>query len=538
MNLPRLRVVPHMSEIREATGWWNDERLWSRHTTMDSEAGEKVNEETALKWTAVLQALRRISGIIAMLPKTLIFEEPGKPETRRDAPEHPAYRIMKHQANPLQTPFEMFEQIQGCLMMYGQCYAQIQRNPAGKPMALWFVPPTEGDLEFDGEGKFGPVDGLGLRIKATNRNMEWIPDRDLFRLRGFTPFGGLVGLSPIRLGRDAIGLALAQERSASSYFKNGARPSGILSTEQTPKKPDRDLLVSSWNDAHGGSGKHHKTPFLFGGLTYQALSDSPDDSQMNESRTWQLGEVARLWDVPLYMLWDLTNANFANIWQMRQDLVDFCLMNALVRIEDRLDHDLLTEEERLAGYKFKINVKGLLRGDPKMRGEFYNVMRQGGAITPNEIRAKEDEPPLPGKQGDVTTIPVNMVPGEVFANMTLDGGSDEARTLERGLLRRRMEAVVGDRSGDLSSDLKAFLPEFDRAAARVMGCEPSNGTLDVGGFVKRFMESVGDGAFSVGEFDNAAAESLWRDRGYRNFSRQSFSGNEFVVVDLGKELGR
>lgn len=532
ITLPSLRVVPHLSEIREAAGdWLNDERFWNRHTAVDSAAGKKVDAKSALSWSAVLQATRRISGIIAMLPKTLLLEEPGKPETRREATEHPAYRIMKNQANRLQTPFEMFESIVGSEMMNGVSYAQIERNPGGKPSALWFVPPEEGRLEFDKKGE------LGLRILNHRSDVKWIPDRDLFRLRGYTPFGGLLGISPMVAGRNAIGLALAQEESASKYFQNGARPSGLLRTEATPKKDVRDDIVASWNDSMSGSEKHHKTGFLWAGLQFQAMGDNPSNSQMNESRTWQLGEVARIFDVPLYMLWELTNANFSNIWAMRHDLVDFCLMIRLTRLEERLAHDLLTEEERLAGYKFEFDVNGLLRGDPKMRGEFYKVMMQSGAMTPNELRVEEGRVPLPGDQGNVTTVPVNMVPGEQFANMRLDGGADEARTLERGSLRRRMQNLVNDGFPDLKDNLRALLPEFDRAAARSMGCEPRNGSLDVVRFVDSFVEQMGDREFSVADFDNSVAESLWRGRGFRNFTRRSFSGAEFVVVDLGKESG-
>jgi phage portal protein BeeE len=53
----------------------------------------------------------------------------------------------------------------------------------------------------------------------------------------------------------------------------------------------------------------------------------------------------------------------------------------------------------------KIELKGLLRGDTKARAEYYDKMFKVAAISPNEIRALEDEEPIEG--GDNYFVAVN-----------------------------------------------------------------------------------------------------------------------------------
>jgi phage portal protein BeeE len=51
-------------------------------------------------------------------------------------------------------------------------------------------------------------------------------------------------------------------------------------------------------------------------------------------------------------------------------------------------------------------VNALLRGDMKARAEFYKSMTNVGAMSPNEIRQKEDMNPREG--GDIYLTPLNM----------------------------------------------------------------------------------------------------------------------------------
>ena len=158
-------------------------------------------------------------------------------------------------------------------------------------------------------------------------------------------------------------------------------------------------------DEHQGSGNEFKPFILEGGLDWVQVSITPEDAQLLETRKFQRSEIAGLFRVPPHMIGDLEKATFSNIEQQGLEFVTNCLMPYLTRIENRIRSSLLNGNEWQTHFA-KFNVNALLRGDMKSRAEFYTKMLQNGALSPNEIRLKEDMNPRDG--GDIYLTPLNM----------------------------------------------------------------------------------------------------------------------------------
>jgi hypothetical protein len=76
-------------------------------------------------------------------------------------------------------------------------------------------------------------------------------------------------------------------------------------------------------------------------------------------------------------------------------------------------------------------MEGLLRGDSLGRARFYQIMTLIGAMTRNEVRAKENLPPIDG--GDVITIQSQNVPLEQLIQQSVeDGLQKRCRSISRG----------------------------------------------------------------------------------------------------------
>jgi len=136
----------------------------------------------------------------------------------------------------------------------------------------------------------------------------------------------------------------------------------------------------------------------------------PDDSQFLESRQFQIPEVARWFNLPPHKLKDLSRSSFSNIESEQISFVTDSILPWLVRLEANYDMQLLSKSDKeLSGrgrLYFKHIVEGLLRGDSAQRSAFYTAMFNIGAMSPNEIREKEDMDPYPG--GDIRLVPMNM----------------------------------------------------------------------------------------------------------------------------------
>ena len=78
-----------------------------------------------------------------------------------------------------------------------------------------------------------------------------------------------------------------------------------------------------------------------------------------------------------------------------------------MRFEQEADRKLLLREERKSHY-WQINFDGMLRSSLLERYKSYSIARNWSIMSPNEIRALENLPPVEG--GDLLLSPVNMAP--------------------------------------------------------------------------------------------------------------------------------
>ena len=108
-------------------------------------------------------------------------------------------------------------------------------------------------------------------------------------------YDGLIGYSPIAMAKNAIGMTMAAEEFGSSFFANGATPSGLLEHPGVVKDPEK--LRQSWHAQFSGKNSHN-VAVLEEGMTYKPMSVPPNDAQFLETRKFQIDEIARIFRVP------------------------------------------------------------------------------------------------------------------------------------------------------------------------------------------------------------------------------------------------
>ena len=143
----------------------------------------------------------------------------------------------------------------------------------------------------------------------------------------------------------------------------------------------------------------------------EKVSIPPNDSQFLESRQFQVPEIARWFNLPPHKLKDLSRSSFNNIEQEQTSFVTDSILPWLIRLEANYNMQLLSAGDKgeygRGRLYFKHVVEGLLRGDSGSRAAFYGKMFSIGAMSPNEIREKEDLDPYAG--GDIRLVPANMI---------------------------------------------------------------------------------------------------------------------------------
>ena len=110
------------------------------------------------------------------------------------------------------------------------------------------------------------------------------------------------------------------------------------------------------------------------------------------------------------MIGDLEKSSFSNIEQQSLEFVKYTIDPWVARWEQSMCRALLNEKEKQSMF-IKFNVDGLLRGDYKSRMEGYNIARQGGWMSANDIRILEDMDLIPDELGgNLYLVNGNMMP--------------------------------------------------------------------------------------------------------------------------------
>lgn len=358
-------------------------------------SGKPVNETTAMQTTAVYACVRILSEAIASLPVHVYqYKEGGGKEMVID---HPLYQVLHDEPNPEMTSFVFRETLMSHLLIWGNAYAQIIRDGAGRVLGLYPLLPNKMDVQRDDKGEIYYVYS---RSSDENPNFKEYGDiklqkEDVLHIPGLG-FDGLIGYSPIAMAKNAVGMTLACEEYGASFFANGANPGGVLEHPGVLKDPSK--VRDSWNAVYRGTSNAHKIAVLEEGMKYQQVGIPPEEAQFLETRKFQINEIARLYRIPPHMVGDLEKSSFSNIEQQSLEFVKYTLDPWVIRWEQSLQKALLLPGEK-GKYFIKLNVDGLMRGDYQSRMNGYSIGRQNGWLSANDIREMEDMNPIPDEDG-------------------------------------------------------------------------------------------------------------------------------------------
>ena len=279
----------------------------------------------------------------------------------------------------------------------GNGYAEIQRDLSDRPIALW---PIAADRVTPMRAKLGdqwPVGTLFYRIQNDGLYTD-MDAMDIFHLRGFPGPDGVVGLDVVSYAAQTIGWAQAAELFGATFFGEGMNPAGVVEVDGALKPDALTRLKAQFMDLFKGVRKSNRTAFLDKGQKWTRISTPPNDAQFLETMQHQIEAICRFFGVPPHKVQHMLRATFSNIEHQSIEVVVDSIAPWARLLEEEADFKLFGRFNR-QGFYTKIFLQGLMRGDAKARGEFYRLMFQTGAFSPNMILELEDINPI-GPKGD------------------------------------------------------------------------------------------------------------------------------------------
>ena len=361
-----------------------------------------VSPHEALSSTPVWAAVNLISGTIGSLPLVL-YRELGNGGKER-AGDLPLYDLLRWQPNGFQTAVEFMEMGQGHLCLRGNAFFRLETNRADELIAIVPLHPDKMKLKLLGGGviEYHYTKGVGTpRVFSSE---------EILHVKGLSS-DGLIGYSPITVSAGSIALSRAAEHYGARFFENSATPSGILSHPGKLKPEARGNIKKSWEQAHG-AGKQHSVALLEEGLSWTALSVTPEQAQFLETRKFQAEEIARLFNVPPHLLMLLDRSTFSNVVEQNKSFAVNCIRPWAIRWEQAIRKSVL---ERFGDSSLftEFEMDALLRPDTMARAQANQILLQNGALTIDEWRARENMNPLDSRAGEVHWMPLNIAPVSV-----------------------------------------------------------------------------------------------------------------------------
>jgi HK97 family phage portal protein len=249
---------------------------------------------------------------------------------------------------------------------------------------------------------------------------ERLPAEDVVHIPWFQLPGRVWGLSPIGSYAVTVSTGLAAQKFSDDWFRSGGVPSGqFRNTSQTIPQEDANTIKRRLVQAI----RSHE-PIVYGAdWEYTPFTISPNEAQFVQTMRLTASTIASIYGIPPEMIGGETGGSmsYSSPEQRQIELVQFSLLPWLALLESHLSA-LLPR-----GQYVKFNPDVLIRADVKTRFEAYEKARLIGLNNIDELRAMEDEAPLPNGQGqDYTPLPLAAGATVNVPAIRSDGGGEES----------------------------------------------------------------------------------------------------------------
>ena len=391
-----------------------------------TDSGIRVSEMTALQTDAVLSCVSIISKGIASLPLH-VYERQMRDNRMAKiiSPEHDLYDLLRILPNEEMTSHTFRSVMMLHCLLWGNGYAEIQRDNKNDIVALWPRNPArtrpvrlthdakiEGTLFPRGTLVYHTSETMGDEISAVDDSQNRmameriILSQDLLHLPGLS-LDGRLGQSTVYLSRQIIGLALATEKHGAKFFGNGAVPRGILTIPGVLEPKAIENLRRSWQEAHGGENAQ-KTAVLEQGVEYKPIGLNLEQSQFLATRKYQRSAIASIFNVPPHMIGEGENSK-SSVEQTSIEFLHYCIGPWLDLFEQEFKRKLFPlDNPKSKRYFAKFDTHQLLYPNSDSRAKFYTSGKNSGWLNTNDIHEFEDMNPVEDGSGDIYWMPINM----------------------------------------------------------------------------------------------------------------------------------
>lgn len=291
------------------------------------------------------------------------------------------------------SKFTLIKQMVWDMLMFGNGLAYIKRGQDGTPIELIYRPHGTMSIMYNEVSRqLYYLDPAISKKKIEPINvLHFIKNsRDGINGKG-VPFYAI----------KTTDLAKATDQTATDFFENGANVNGILKSSKPLTSQQKLDIRNSWNTIHGNN-KGGGIAVLSGELEYTPVGQKSTDSQMLESREFNITEIARFFTISPTLIGDLSHTQYGSVEAAQADFIAHTLLPLISMIQDEMNRKLIKPSER-ASLTIDLDEDHIYLSDKTSTANYLSTLTNAGIMTINEARHIINLQPVDG--GDECRIP-------------------------------------------------------------------------------------------------------------------------------------
>ncbi len=311
---------------------------------------------------------------------------------------HPAAELLMYQPNPNMTAFDFMRTMEVLRNTEGNAYALKDYDLNYQIKALWILDPNKVEPVIEATTR-----ELWYEIEGDN-GRYYVHNMDVIHVKHIHGYG-YKGISPIKVLANTIDFDTKVKQFSLDQMDTAVKASFILKMAGTLSEPKKKEVLTSFANFYKENG----------GVLIQEMGTeiTPIDRKFMDTKVFEAEKITRtrvasVYNMPAHMLGETEGVNYSSMEQMNLEYVQGTLVVNTTQYEKEFNRKILNSQDRRQGLYWKANTNALLRGDMKTRGDFYFKGVRSMLFMPNEIRAWEDLPPMPG--GDKLYVSGDLYP--------------------------------------------------------------------------------------------------------------------------------
>lgn len=302
--------------------------------------------------------------------------------------------IVASSPNACMTPYEFWSTMTMHWALRGNAYALISaRSDTGEVRSLTPLNPDQMDVEVDpesGKVRYFYTDKFG--------KIRELPQARVFHWKNIG--NGIVGMSRTDFMKATLDeTAKAQQSAVDIYGKKG-RASGVLTAQQVLNDRQKREISEQFSRMEDGG-----IPVLPVGFEFRQLSLTPADTQLLETRRFNVEDICRWFGVPPILLGG--TGGTSDVEAAMQIFYKMTILPMCVSAQQALMKRVACRSER-STHEVEFRLGYLNRATDEKRYAMNAQALQNGWKTRNEVRLEEGLEPVPG--ADELTAQNNLMP--------------------------------------------------------------------------------------------------------------------------------